>query len=326
MKSIFFKSSIISAAIALVGCAPTIKEKSPVALKEQVQNQTVNKYAGLKHRVAIAAFEDKTGGSNNLFGQVNNFGSQAFDMLSAHLVQSGKVVLLERAQFDSSAALQNNIAVIQRGSALTKLKQENDLVGEASSFAGASALIYGSVIEFGTKTEWEDAGLSKTKRQIAHAKVALRLVDTKTGQAFYSEFGEADGTNETSQTFGFGGVASGDATLGDKALNGAIAKLVGNMLKKLEDRPWETKIVDTQSGIVIGAGEISGLKVGDILSVYEASRKIKNPSTGAMMSVPGKKIGQIKVDQSFGTSAVDEGSFCSSVNGGPFTANQEVRK
>lgn len=302
--NILTKTLIGAVVVLLASCSSQIKQVAP---QELVQKQTPKVVPGLKHRVGIAVFEDKTGYGNNLFGQINDLGSQAADILSSHVIQSGQVVLLER---------QN----------LGAIKSEQDLQGATQGVASVSALIFGAVTEFGTKTEWVDAGLSKTKKQVAHAKVTLRMVDPKTGLAFYSEFGEANATNESTATLGFGGKASHDATLGDRALNGAIVKLVGNMLKTLNDKPWTAPIVDVEQGVIVGAGKLAGLKQGDVLSVYAEGRKVKNPSTGVMMSIPGAKAGEIQVDVLFGETAVDEGAICSTVLGGPFVKGMEVKK
>ena len=184
-------------------------------------------FKGLKHRLAIAKFEDKSGFSNNIFGAVDDIGAKASAMLSSQLAQTGEFVILER---------QN----------LGDLERENAIQGKSDQFVGVSALIFGAVTEFGTKTEWEDAGLSKTKVQTAHAKVTIRLVDPQTGVVTYSEFGEADAQNEATQTLGFGGKSGYDATLTERALNGAIAKLIGNVLNNLRASPWKAPIIDIQ--------------------------------------------------------------------------------
>jgi hypothetical protein len=178
----------------------------------------------------------------------------------------------------------------------------------------------------GTKTEWTDAGLSKTKVQTAHAKVAIRMVDPNTGVAFYSEFGEANATNESTQTLGFGGKSGYDATLTDKALNGAITKLIGNMLNSLRAIPWSASVLDAQEAAVfITAGERTGVKIGQLLSVEKPGKKIKNPATGAMIQLPGTEIAQIRVVSQFGTNHLDEGSVCTVVSGGPIEKNYQVK-
>jgi hypothetical protein len=176
--------------------------------------------------------------------------------------------------------------------------------------ASVTALAVGAVTEFGTKSEWVDYGLSKTKVQTAHAKVAIRLIDPKTGVAFYSEFGEADARNESSQTLGFGGKSGYDATLTDKALNGAVAKLTGNMLTSLRARPWRAPIVDVQGNtIAVGAGKSSNLRPGMMLDIYKPGKKVQNKASNSTMELPGAVVGKAKVVSLFGE-GLQEGAMC----------------
>lgn|SRR5574344_331264 len=288
--------SAIFSSLLFVGCAGTVRERQ-VEAPQAMDTEAVVNFQGLKHRLAIAKFEDKTGYGQNLFGTVDDLGGQASDLLASHLVKTGEFIILER----------ENIGDLQK---------ENEMQGRSSQFVGVSALIFGAVTEFGTKTEWEDHGLSKTKVQTAHAKVTIRLVDPKNGVAFYSEFGEADAKNESSQTLGFGGKAGYDATLTDKALNAAIAKLIGNVLTSLRSLPWKTAVLDVQDGqVFIGAGASSGLKVGTVLDVMRPGKIVKNPTTGGMIQLPGTPVAKIKVNSQFGKSPVEEGSVCSVLSG-----------
>ncbi len=302
------KLVLSAVALLLGGCSSELRQKSVQATPPPEVSIAESAKPGLKHRIAVSKFEDKTGSQNNLFGSVNNVGGQAADALASHLIKTGEFVVLER---------QN----------MKELESENALQGHESQFAGVSALIFGAVTELGNKTEWVDAGLSKSKVQTAHAKVTIRLVNPKTGQAFYSEFGEADAKNESSQTLGFGGKSDYDATLTDKAVNAAIAKLVGNIMNSLHALPWKASILDVQDGtVMIGAGKNSGVKVGDVLQIYKPGKQVKNKATGAMIELPGKFIGKVKVASLFGTDILSEGAACTLLNSTEnVTTDLEVR-
>jgi len=274
----------------LCSCASEVRNVDVVPTEGA--SQAPQAYAGLKHRLAVAKFEDKSGYGSNLFGQTNDVGAQASDILASHLAKTGEFVVLER---------QN----------LPDLEKEDALQNKASQLVGVSALIYGAVTELGTKTEWTDAGVSQTKIQTAHAKVTIRLVDPVTGVVLYSEFGEANARKESTQTMGFGSKASYDATLVDEALNGAIAKLTGNVLNNLRNLPWKAPVVEVAEGqVFIGAGKSTGLKIGNVLTVEKPGKQVPNPMTGAMMTLPGTTIGHVEVVSFFGNNEVDEGAVC----------------
>jgi curli biogenesis system outer membrane secretion channel CsgG len=290
----------LGAVAFITGCASQIRQQPVGQTAIAAPSPAEAAKPGLKHRIAIASFEDKTGYGSNLFGATDDLGTQSSDILSTHLIKTGDFVVLEREK-------------------LGNLKSENDLQGKEGNLAGCTALIMGAVTEFGTKTEHQDAGLSKTKTQTAHAKVSIRLVDPSTGQAFYSEIGEADVRNETSQVLGFGSSAGYDATLTDKALNAAIVKLVGNVLASLRARPWKAPIIDVDGAqIFIGAGARSGIKVGQKLTVMKPGKKVKNPSTGVAMELPGALVGHVKVESLFGETDLNEGAICSILDGQAF--------
>lgn len=301
------KSLVLACSTLLGGCASQVKEVAPLPPAPPAVSVASLQEAGLKQRIATVKFEDKTGYGNNLFGAVDDLGSQAADLFSAHMIKTGQFVVIERQE-------------------LPALQNEAKLQGAEAQFASVSALVFGAVTEFGTKTEWEDHGLTKVKVQTAHAKVAIRLVDPRTGVAFFSEFGEADARNESSQTLGFGGKADYDATLTDKALNGAIAKLTGNVMNSLKALPWRAPILDVQEGAVaIGAGKSSNLRVGAILDIYKPGKKIMNKATNTAVELPGTVVGKAKVLSLFGQ-GLGEGAMCQVLNvAGTVTTDMDVR-
>ena len=301
---------LLSLFVCMPGCA-TPRSITEVTPESQIGNFDVDYKVppGLKYRVAIAKFEDKTGYGSNLFGVIDDLGKQAADILASHLVKSGRVILVERQELEA-------------------VKAENALQQKEmpKSVVWSNALILGAVTEFGTKTDYQRSAFETKKMQTAEAKVTIRMVDPETSVAFYSEFGHAAATKEATQKLGYGGASDYDATLSDKALNGAIVKLVNNLLNTLINRPWEARIVDIQSDkVFINAGERTGLKVGDKLDLVQPGKKVKNPTTNATMQLPGTTVGLLEVESLFGTSDVDDGSVCKIVSGGKPTLENIVR-
>lgn len=290
----------ISFLFLLTGCVSTraIKEVTPASEIETGSPNFDGIPRGPKYRVAIARFEDKTGYGDNIFGVVDDLGEQAADVLASHLIKSGRVIVVERQESDLVA------------------EEKVKIDSESDDTVWSNALIFGSVTECGTKTEYARAAFEKAKVQTAHAKVTIRMVDPVTSVAFYSEFGEANAMKESRMKMGYGGMSGYDATLTDKALNGAIVKLVSNMVTKLIERQWEAKIIDVQGQqVFINAGERTGIAVDDLLDVVVPGKLVKNPSSNASIRLPGKKVGLLKVVSLFGTSDLDEGAVCEVIEG-----------
>jgi len=256
-------------------------------------------YQGLKRVVAIARFSNETEYGKGAFYDKENdpLGKQAVDILSAKLAARGKFILLERADAD-------------------KIQAEIDKHGAASIKVPADYLIIGSVTEFGRKVTGEVGFLSSAKKQVVEAGVNIRLVDVHTGQIIYSEEGKGEAESSSKTVLGMGSVQGYDATLSDKAISAAIEMLVDNIEQTCMDRPWKSYFLSYDSeGIIIAGGAKQGLKKGSVLSVYEAGKKVKNPQTGMLVTLPGKQVGKVKVLSVGGTTVADEYAYVELVEG-----------
>ena len=70
----------------------------------------------------------------------------------------------------------------------------------------------------------------------------------------------------------------------------------------------------------------TGLKTGDVLQLYKPGKQVKNKATGAMVELPGKVVGKIKVASLFGNDILTEGAVCSLVQSTEaVTTDLEVR-
>lgn len=247
----------------------------------------------LKRKVAIGRFSNETQYAKGIFYDKENdpMGKQALDILSAKLAASGKFLLLERSDL----------------SALLEESQKNE---NASANLGADYMIIGSITEFGRKNTGKNGVFSSQKTQTVEAAVAIRLVDVSTGLIIYSD--EAKGSAEltTKTTMGVGGQASFDATLSDKAISEAINQLVENIINKCTDKPWKTFFLSyDKDAVLIAGGKSQGIKEGMTFAIMTKGKKVKNPQTGIMITLPGKKVGQAKVVMTGGDTPETEYSF-----------------
>lgn len=264
----------------------------------------------LKRKVAVARFTNEARVmSSSLFGEAYNrdpnfdrLGKQAADMLATELTRSGKFIVLERQD-------------------LNKLVAESELMGLSheefkKSLVGVDALIFGSVTEFGRKDVGEVQLFSRSRQQLAHAKVNARLVDPRTGHAFFSDDGAGDATLDQLTILGLGDRATFDSTLNDKALSAAVANLTDKLINKLADKPWITNVLTIEgSNVIVSGGSRQGLQVGDRLKVMTPGKVIKSPQTGFNVQLPHTQVGELEVLSFFGDSETNEGSICRIVSG-----------
>lgn len=247
----------------------------------------------LKRKVAIGRFTNETQYAKGVFYDKENdpMGKQALDILSTKLGASNKFLLLERN--DLSALLEE----CQKG-------------GNAASTIGADYMIIGSITEFGRKDTGKTGVFTAQKTQTVEAAVSIRLVDVATGLIIYSD--EAKGSAELTSktTLGIGGKAGFDATLSDKAISEAIGQLVENIINKCTNNPWKTYFLSYDAdGVLIAGGKTQGIKEGMTFSVMTKGKKVKNPQTGIMITLPGKSVGTAKVTSTGGDTPETEYSM-----------------
>ena len=292
-------------ALCISGCAtvtkPTIENtQAPQAVfSKTIEAQNKSPYQGLKRKVAISRFTNETKYGQSFFLDKNNdpIGKQAVDILSSTLMATDKFILLERAD-------------------INKISTELAL-GEDSPLKNmADYLIVGSVTEFGRREVGKVGIFSRTKEQLAYAKVHIRLLDVRTGQIVYAEEGEGEASSEAGTVFGVGSRAGYDSSINDKALEAAILKLSSNIIENLMDRPWRSFIIARDSDMyIIGGGASQGIKPGDLFSVMQNGKTFVNPQTNMPISLPGKQVATLKVVSCAGDSPQNEVSYCTLMNG-----------
>lgn len=281
-------------AILLVGCATVSTPRyepvpppapAPVAVKQPAKQ--------LKRKVAIARFTNETRYGRSLLVDENNdpLGKQATDMLSSRLIASGQFLVFERPD-------------------LAKIRKEQQLTGQ-ENLVGVDTLLVGAVTEFGRSESGKVGFLSATKNQVARAKVEVRLIDVRTGQAFFTASGTGEANTETGSIAGYGSKAEYDASLNDRAIGAAISDMMNTLVNRLEDRPWTTDILKVDGGrIFISGGERQGLKPGDRLAVMAQGEKVKSRQSGFEITLPGSRVAGLRVVSLFGDSEASEGAVC----------------
>tara|TARA_B100000787_G_C16190367_1_gene297129 strand:+ start:254 stop:1156 length:903 start_codon:yes stop_codon:yes gene_type:complete len=254
----------------------------------------------LKRKIAISRFSNETQ-SGNSFLVTNNgdrIGKQASDILSAKLSESQKFLIFER--LDSGG-----------------LSAEKILAGLKEDGIAVDYLIVGSVTEFGRSTESDTGVFSRAKIQKAFAKVAVRLVEVSTGRIVHSEEGAGEALITTKKTMGVGSSAGFDQSLTDKAISAAIGKVVSNLVENMTGKPWRSYLLtdEGEGSYILAGGASQGITTGTEFVVIKRGRKIKNPQTGAVIELPGKKVATVEVVMTLGEDELSEVSYVTLISG-----------
>lgn len=291
---------VIALPLLLVGCATVSSPQyQPVTPPKPVPVQVAAAPAKVfKRKVAVARFSNETRYGLSLLTDRDNdpLGKQASDMLYSRLVASGQFLVFERPD-------------------LEKVRREQKLSG-GENLVGVDTLIVGAVTEFGRVNQGKVGFLSATKNQIAKAKVEARLVDVKTGQAFFSASGSGEANTESGSIAGFGSRADYDESLNDKAIGAAVSDMMNSLVGKLQERPWRTDILKVEGRTVfISGGARQGLQPGDRLAVMREGEQVKSQQSGFMITLPASQLGLLRVISLFGDSEANEGAVCELVEG-----------
>lgn len=237
----------------------------------------------LKKIVAVARFTNDTRLASSFLtegpGSAEKLSRAATDILTAKLAQTGHFVVIER--YDSLA-----ISNEQRVANIAELKIPADY------------LIIGSIAEFGRNATGNVGLIDRTKKQTAYAKVALRIVDTKTGVVIHGEEGTGEAMTESETVLGMGSQAGYDDTLTDKAMDAAIGSVINGLISQLDQTPWKSHILSIDGEkVFIAGGAIQGIKPFDVFYVYTRGETVINPQTNVPIELPGKLAAKIMIKE-----------------------------
>ncbi len=301
-------AAALVAAVLFTGCATQappiqVKEASPsLAAQKAAQQVAISAPPTkpvLKRKIALGRITNETSYGRSLLRDSagDPLGKQVTDLLSKSLTESGAYLVFERPD-------------------ISRLKDESNLTGTKLNIVGVDALIVGSLTEFGRKTVGQTGFASSSKKQVAFAKVDLRVVDMSTGQVIFATSGAGESSTETASTFGFGSQAAYDGTLNDSAIRQAISEAVNRLSTEMSTRPWQTFFLSVDQGrFFVSGGKAQGLKPGMVFSVQTVGERIKSPQTGFEITLPGREVALLRIDSNFGDSEATQGSVGSIVDG-----------
>jgi curli biogenesis system outer membrane secretion channel CsgG len=295
-------------AMGFTGCAvqspPITSVEAPQSVAMQrVAQQAVLKAAPaaptLKRKIALGRISNETSYGQSLLRDNSGdpLGKQVTDLMSKALTSSGGYLVFERPD-------------------IGRLQAESNLTATRLNLVGVDALIIGSLTEFGRKTVGATGFVSSSKRQVAFAKIDIRVVEVNTGYVFFATSGAGEASTETASTFGFGSQASYDGTLNDTAIRQAVSEAVNRLTVEMSTRPWQTSILKLDGNqLFLGGGRLQGIKPGMKFSVYTLGEQIKSAQTGATVTLPGRIVASVRVDSLFGDNELNEGSAATMTSG-----------
>ena len=223
MKTSLHCGFMIGLGVLVAACSPTrtinegVADRGPAIAAAPLPEAE-------RMKIAIGRFTNESSYGAGLFTDQSGdrLGKQASDLLTNHLVETQRFVVIERT----------DLGRLQAEAKLMGLSEEDF----RRTLKGVDALILGSVAELGRETTGSSWFVGRSKQQRARARVVLRLVDPRTGEVFYTQEGSGEATIKASSTLGFGGSAGWDSTLDSKAIDAAIVNMMNNVVRTLAAR------------------------------------------------------------------------------------------
>ncbi len=256
---------------------------------------------GFKKKVVILNFENKTTYKDEKVGEA------VAKRLSDKLEATQRVVTMDKT-------------VISEMLAHEGLKFENlgdpSVMKKANRSLGIQAIVLGMVTDLSILSS-KSSESSDEEVSFATARIDIRLIDASTGNLLKTFIGRSPifGTKETGEN------SRSKAVL--KAIDFALDDILEGFLRQLDYLDWTTTIAKIEGdNLYINAGRLSGLRVGDILEIYEPGKEIIHPVTKLSLGwTTGKLKGAIRVSELFGVDA----AIGKIIQGDSFSMNDVVK-
>jgi curli biogenesis system outer membrane secretion channel CsgG len=251
--------------------------------------------ASLKPIVAVVDFENKASFSGQW-----NLGAGMADLLVNRLVESERVVVLERQHLGDVVG-----EIVRQGQELFRSEGR----AQKGRLKNAQYLIRGVVTDFtvtGDTSGWfgTDKAAVRGRGQRARVALTVKVSDVATGEILSSVRAEGEassgglGAAVNYKGVSFGGDAFFRTPLG-KATEAALSRAVKKILHDLPVQSWQPRVADMVDGLVVVNGGTSvGVRAGMEFAVRGPPREIKDPVTGNTIDlIPGKVSGRIRIQE-----------------------------
>ncbi len=265
-----------------VGCAPTmtgaVKQDTTLSGEGKRLEAEGLKYSGPEYTIGIITFKNTS--------RTPGLERPATDTLATLVKSAGlePIMLTE----DEMREQEEVIKLQQTGAVKTGKKSA------AEGFESIDFRVSGSITAYSEVEEGSDILIAQSKTQVARVQVDYGLVDIATGKRLLQKSGAGEYRKKTGGVLGFGSKSSADVGLRDGALRDALTKAMSEMIKELNKRPFQSKILMVKGKrIIFRGGERSKLEAGTKLGVYRPGDDLIDPDTGRSIGKEESQIGEV---------------------------------
>jgi hypothetical protein len=190
---------------------------------------------------------------------------------------------------------------------LKQFKKENgydiEEVARVGAELGVLAIIEARILQIKAKTLGDDVGIVRSVKAQVDVSVGVRVYATINRKEVLNEVRAASSEAKSTKV---GKITRGDLMADPALTHDALASAFQGMIlpitKSVDKLNWVGKVAYMNGEkIYVNAGRLTGLNIGDILRVTEASQEVYDPDSGVLIGkAPGRMKGTLEVVSYFG--------------------------
>ncbi len=238
-----------------------------------------------KRRILVLNFLNRTG------FQEEAVGPTVWETLKLSIAKNPQIVLVPESELGqklphTAESTDNDLAIIFR------LARNHGIAGVLS----------GTVDEITVGEGGENVGLFRSREYTVRATVHMRLHDTRSELEIFNRTESAEITEELTTLFGSRTPTASDPERVKGAVAKAAEKLAAELPPYLKRVEWIGHVAKIDlHRYYINAGELSGIRVGQLLKVYGEGTPVKDDISHTFLGVaPGPFKGILKIVDYFG--------------------------
>jgi hypothetical protein len=238
-----------------------------------------------KRRILVLSFLNRTA------YQEEGVGNTAWDAMKRTLSQNPQIVLVPEAEFGQ--ALPHNAESLEYDlAAIFRLARNQGIAG----------VLGGSVEDITVADAGEDVGLFRSRMYTVRATVRMQLYDTRSESEIFNRTMSDEVSEELTTLFGSRTPTASDPDRVRGAVAKTTEKLAGELPPYLKRVEWIGRIAKIDlHRYYINAGELSGIRVGQLMKVYGEGTPVKDEISNTFLGVaPGPFKGILKIVDYFG--------------------------
>ncbi len=238
-----------------------------------------------KRRILVLGFLNRTAFQGEALEPV------VWDVLKRAIAQNPQIVLVPESEFGQS--LPHNPE-----------SSEYDLakVFRVARNHGIAGVLGGVVEDIAVGEGGDDVGLFRSRQYNVRATMRMQLFDTRSELEIFNRTDSADVTEELTTIFGSRSPTASDPDRVKGAVQKASEKLAAELPPYLKRVEWIGRVAKIDlHRYYINAGELSGIRVGQLLKVYGEGTPVKDEISNTFLGIaPGPFKGILKIVDYFG--------------------------